>query len=408
MLRLLGLALCSLVVATAAGCGGGGGDSSPPFDSSSALVVADFNGDGLNDIAAGVAHISGPPPHAGFVKVWLQRHGAPGSFESPISYEVGPDPAELLVADLNNDGAPDLVVVSATNNARGPPIDTVSLLSGDLARRGRFLPASTLHAGAGISAANVGDFDRDGRVDIAIRQYGLINGVSVWWNDPGGFGAPVLVSPGPASFIVTADVSGDGWLDLIFVGDPGVQAVQRDPATVRGFLPRTTLADRPSTYTSCLVAADLGRDGRTDFVLGTRESLGVGAPGHIVVLRPDPAVPGRYVPTQQADLEVHSFACMAVDMNRDGVLDIVTAEAGYRALFDDLIQVFLSSSSAPGTLLPPVNTVSSNTASGYYAAAGDLDGDGSPDVVIPYDGGVLIFRQDPTHPGTLTRGLALP
>ena len=53
-------------------------------------------------------------------------------------------------------------------------------------------------------------------------------------------------------------------------------------------------------------------------------------------------------------------------------------------------------------------TVTDDTSSGLFLAAGDLDSDGRPDVVMPYEGGVLILRQDPARPGALLRGTALP
>ena len=48
-------------------CGGGGGDSGdvviPPFWSRGGIVVADFNGDGRDDLAVAATYIAGPPPH---------------------------------------------------------------------------------------------------------------------------------------------------------------------------------------------------------------------------------------------------------------------------------------------------------------------------------------------------------
>ena len=58
------LAIATLVAALAACSGGGSGNALiPPFDVPAGVVVADFDGDGREDVALAFAHIAGPPPH---------------------------------------------------------------------------------------------------------------------------------------------------------------------------------------------------------------------------------------------------------------------------------------------------------------------------------------------------------
>jgi uncharacterized protein (TIGR03437 family) len=72
------------------------------------VVAADFNGDGLTDLAIG----HGPSPA---VSVLLSR--GDGTFESPIEYPVSgvQQTALLAAADFNQDGFVDLAVVAATD-----------------------------------------------------------------------------------------------------------------------------------------------------------------------------------------------------------------------------------------------------------------------------------------------------
>lgn len=400
-------------VLVVAACGGGGGEEPiPAFDAVGGVVVADFDGDGLQDVAAAVARVDGPPPHPGAVKVWLQRAGQPGSFQPAARYEVGPDPWVLRVADLDGDGVLDLVAMSSHNSAVAstPLVDSVTVLRGDPAQRGRFMPGAALHAGARLADIATSDLDGDGAIDIAFTSYGVGAGLAVWWNDaaaPGTFAAPAQIVPGAAGALVAADLDADGLSDLAYVVGNEVWTASRLAGAARSFA--TPVRSGGGSLLTCLAAADLDLDGRTDLVFGSRETTDVGAPGELVSLRQDPALAGRFLPRQQLPLAVHAGPCVVADLDRNGWPDVVTSGAGVSPnLFDDLLAVFLDAHATPGQLAPAVQTIARDSSSGYHLAIGDLDNDGRPEVVMPYRGGVIAWRQDLAVPGALQRWLELP
>lgn len=411
----LGVSIVCSILLTLAGCGGGGGGgggSIPPYDTAGGVVVHDLDGDGLPDVAAAVAYIAGPPPHAGAVKVWLQRPDAPGQFRTALRYAVGPDPSVLRVADLDGDGVPDLLAMSSHNSAvEGTPlVDEVSLLRGDPANRGRFLAATTLHAGARLADIAIGDLDGDGLPDIAFSSYNVGARLGLWWNDaaaPGRFGAPVTLVAGAAAALAVADLDSDGRRDLAFVAGGTLWAALRNPVDARGFVAAVRLADE--ALPSCLTAVDLDRDGHVDLVLGSRASTAFGDAGELRTLRNDAGLPGRFMPLQRVALARYAWHGVVADFDGDGRPDLATTGGGWDGdLFDDIVEVLLGDPAQAGWLRPPVQTVTNDTASGLFLAAGDLDGDGRPDVAMPYHGGVLVLRQDPARPGALLRSTALP
>ncbi len=76
------------------------------------VVVGDFNGDGVPDLA--VAN-SSSTIYGGTVSVLLGK--GDGSFKTAQSFGAGGDPTSVTVADFNGDGVPDLAVANYyTNN----------------------------------------------------------------------------------------------------------------------------------------------------------------------------------------------------------------------------------------------------------------------------------------------------
>lgn len=390
-------------------CGGGGGADSPT-DSPGDVVVVDFDGDGRDDLAATTARITGPPPHPGVVKVWLQRAEAPGDFLPAVTYAVGPDPWQLRSGDIDGDGIADLVAMSSHASAveDAPLVDVVTVLRGDPARLGRFLPGVVLYSGARLSDIAIADFAADGSDDIAFTGYGIDARVGVWWSDAGSFSAAETVVAGSAGALAAADLDGDASPDLAWVAGDEVWVARRDAATAHGF--RTPVRAGGGENLSCLAAVDLDADGRTDLVLGSRETLDFGAPGDLLTLRnaSNEADPVRFDFLQEMALDVHAFECVAADMDGDARADLVTTGAGVAGqLFDDIVEVILAVPGEPGRLANAVTTVTRGTSSGYHLAVGNLSADDRPDVAMPYGGGVLIWLQDPARPGALLRGPAL-
>jgi hypothetical protein len=70
------------------------------------LVAADLNGDGILDLA--VANYTNPKP----CHVSVLLGNGDGTFQPPIQYRVGVSPYQVVVGDFNGDGKPDLATVN--------------------------------------------------------------------------------------------------------------------------------------------------------------------------------------------------------------------------------------------------------------------------------------------------------
>jgi titin len=77
--------------------------ATPQVDGGLSSLIEDLNGDGLQDLVVGDTTTDEP-------EVKVQLHGGPGSLLPAASYTVGAKPTLLVVADINEDGAKDLVV----------------------------------------------------------------------------------------------------------------------------------------------------------------------------------------------------------------------------------------------------------------------------------------------------------
>jgi len=114
-----------------------------------ALVAADFNNDSSTDLAA---------VHGNVVSVLLGV--GDGTFQAPTDFNVGNGANALVVLDFNHDGKLDLVV---SNNAD----NTFCILLGN--GDGTFQPPVTFSSpGLGPTSIQSADFNNDGAPDIAI------------------------------------------------------------------------------------------------------------------------------------------------------------------------------------------------------------------------------------------------
>jgi hypothetical protein len=176
------------------------------------VVVADLDGDGKPDLAAANTY-------AGSVSVYLNTTPTGGtiSFAGDVDFSTGNFPEGLAIGDLDGDGKPDLVVANNTDN-------TLSLLRnistvGNLA----FAPQLTVNSGYAAYDLVIADLDGDGKPDLAVAdQYN--NTISVHRNisTPGtiAVSANVDYTTGNIPYsITTADFDGDGKPDLATAND---------------------------------------------------------------------------------------------------------------------------------------------------------------------------------------------
>ena len=209
-LAVANLGSANVTVLLGNGSGGFIAANASPFAAGTgpvAMAVGDFNADGIQDLA--VANGNGGNGIGNNVTVLL-GNGSGGftpSLGSPFA--VGSEPLSIAVGDFNGDGIQDL----ATANQNDGTV-TVLLANGS----GGFTPApgSPFAAGADSVSVVVGDFNGDGIQDLAVADYGSYVTVLLG-NGLGGFtpaaGSPFVLGYGPDSLVV-GDFNGDGIQDL--------------------------------------------------------------------------------------------------------------------------------------------------------------------------------------------------
>lgn len=140
------------------------------------------------------------------------------SFRSPVNYTVGTAPSAVAVGDFNGDGKQDLAVVSSGDSSKSDP-GGVSILLGN--GDGTFQSAMNFSAGNNPRYVAVGDFDGDGNDDLVVVRPGVQGAsdkgdVTIFLsNGDGTFRNDQLISTfSNPTGVVTADLNSDGAIDL--------------------------------------------------------------------------------------------------------------------------------------------------------------------------------------------------
>jgi len=148
----------------------------------SSVAIGDFNADGRLDLVA-------TSPNAGNVSILLQSTIGSGNFLFPLTVLAGFQPIDVAVADLNNDGLPDLAIANS-GTPDNPATASLSVLLNNLISPGRFLAATNHATGARSQSVAVGDLNGDRNVDVAVANAGGLGNagsVSILFQNPGGW-----------------------------------------------------------------------------------------------------------------------------------------------------------------------------------------------------------------------------
>ena len=228
-----------------------------------AIAVGDFNHDGRLDLA--VAFTCCPD---GGVAILLGN--GDGTFGPPVNYTADVAPTSIVAADFNQDGILDLAVANSLSTY-------VSIFMGN--GDGTFQPATQIPLTAFPGYVGVGDFNGDGIPDLLVVSYS--NPCKciyvLFGNGDGTFQDPVVTEP---SFTVQAvgvgDFDGDGRLDLATAGEFGSDSTVnillgngngtfRDGASYAG-----------DTSPVSIAVGDFRNSGKLDFAVANFEGLGIG------------------------------------------------------------------------------------------------------------------------------------
>ena len=177
-----------------------------------------------------------------------------------MHFAAGEDARALAPGDFNRDGRPDLAVLTASSADFDRP-SRVALLAGVA---GGFIAARDTLISRRPTALAAGDFNRDGRMDLATAHNDTTpGGIEIRLGDgSGSFGEPITVNTPAPEALAARDFNQDGKLDLITRSGGAARVLLGDGQG--GFRAAASLpvGGAPQPFT----LADFNRDGRLDLV----------------------------------------------------------------------------------------------------------------------------------------------
>jgi hypothetical protein len=348
----------AIALATLAGCHDDNSPNLPAIiPTPNSVVVADVNGDGAPDLLVATTADEGYAQNPGYADVILNTPGTLGTFHTGVHYSTtGTNPSSIQVADLTGTGLLDLVIANFGTGS-------VSV----------FIHGATL--GTFGSAVDVPTGGQPNQV-VACDPHNASNTCDLTGN-----GKPALV---------LADMSASGNAIVLLA----------DPANPGKFLAPMNL---PTGLTTPSVAVgDLNGDGAPDIVAAVYDSSGNN--GAVMIFYQNPNQRGTFQAPVSFPAGAQPQSVKIAPVSGNGPPDIFVANfgPGSDGMGTAGVSVLMHDPSHPGSFLPPVTYTTPG--SSIDVAIGDLNRDQLPDIVVANlapsgTGSVSVLLQDPAHPG---------
>ena len=342
-----------------------------PHDSGWMSRIIDLDRDGFNDmiVVNGENGVTsnlpsyvywGEPEGIGTERIDLQTTGA----------------YDLAVMDINRDGRLDLIFPSAWedhHNPGKPMLARVYLADKDR----KFLEATETYGIEGIAAVSIaeGDLNNDGFHDLVLGNYrnGFDYNIEsfIYWGTNDGLNTikPTRLPTYMPIDVKVSDLNSDGWDDVIFSGGNQVKIYWNKKGNfsysdyhiinAEGY---TSMASIGRIF--CEVA-DLNDDGQNELIMTTKKGLQIRSVTDLEDVQ-------TFLPLSN----IHWVT--ACDLNGDGRKDLIVSRYDDEYVYDTKSPIYWNGPS--GFSSERVTWFTTKGAVGN--TAGDLDGDGQPEVVF--------------------------
>ena len=313
------------------------------------VTLGDVNGDGALDIVTA---------NKGSNNASVLLGNGDGAFKAQTTFATGTQPRSVALGDVNGDGTLDIVTAN-----QGSSNVSVLLGTGNGSFAGQAV--DTLNAAQSYSVA-LGDVNGDGKLDIVAGNRSGSNGSLLLGNGDGTFQASQVFTVGnPQVFVALGDVNGDGKLDIVAAkaGNDISVLLGNGNGTFQGPINST-----PGTNPRSVTLRDVNGDGKLDIL-----TANYGSTNASVLLGNSN---GTFKSAVTFATGTNSRSATLGDVNGDGRLDIIAANFN-----SDNASVLLGTggSAITATFSPQQTFAAGNGA--QAVALGDVNRDGKLDMV---------------------------
>lgn len=333
------------------------------------VVTADANNDGNLDL---VVSTDRSAPESARV---MLGDGTGNFVTSTIISVTATGDHALAVDDFNLDGNADIVITSNFSK-------TFTVIKGDGA--GWFIASNTYVGGMGPISVASADFNNDGKPDVALVSHGDPGGkfgcggpcsgfTTIYLQDNlGGFAPVNRVWPSSMDFprvAKTADLNNDGLRDLIILGDKLYAYLSQGT----GAFSKSYASKAPNPVMTDLTTADYNNDGNQDVAVANYSAntvsvmIGGGLGGFVA----EHTFPAGAAPS----------AVASADFNMDGLVDLAVANSA-----SNNVWILLNRGGVQFVRAMVLPTGTKPVA----LAVGDFNSNGRPDLAVVNNGSATV------------------
>jgi FG-GAP-like repeat/RTX calcium-binding nonapeptide repeat (4 copies)/FG-GAP repeat len=317
-------------------------------------------------------------------------------FTPAVDFPTGDFPQDIRIGDFNGDGKPDLVTVNGMGD------NTASILLNTTttgATTPTFATQVKFNVGSGPNSVSIGDFNGDGKPDLATANIWSKNTSILLNTTPTNattltFATKVDFNVGDASSISIGDFNGDGKTDLAVTNVVGFDSTMTPSSTSNSlsiFLNTTATGATPPTFATkvdfntgnsprSVSIGDFNGDGKPDLAVANSGSdtasifLNTNATG---------ATTPTFAPKVDFNTGDSPKSVSIGDFNNDGKPDFAVTNASSFSDTSNSLSIFLNTT-ATGATTPTFATKVDFKAGSYPngQGIGDFDGNGKPDLAV--------------------------